>query len=476
MPTPPPYLTRYASVQQKVRAYRPSMLLPALAAYAATPIGDPRSLADRAPWAVAALAKESIVRGNEYRPATVPPDVAERLVHAFNNAFDLPAGDFDLPELMIPIAYEQFPYQETNFTDLARTQALFLETELPSSAGPSVAQWEDALGVPLGMASQAIFTLFVWASQNQGRIDLTLLDAPQLQPLLERVPRHAIEACADRMTATVDQAKADYAKQPKLERRLERFAYNPLVATPMINLGSQGIVSPQPALILGGATPSSLYYVGAERWGNRFLQQLGLQFEAYVGRHLELIEGAITHPEVVYGKSQKKSIDWFVVLPNLVLLVECKLGRPVLEARAGAATLVERYVEKLDPARKQINETADRIRQGDPAFDFVPTDRPVVGLVVTYEQFYMANDESIAQHMRSATIPTLYASVKDIEQLVTLPTGRLSEVILELVKAPTRSAVSVTNALPGEELGRNSLMDAAWRNLNYLAEAAAPLG
>lgn len=467
------YETRYVSVQQYVRRYRPSALLPALAALASD-VGvqlTSEDLRRRTPWALAALAKESIVRGNEHRPAEVPTDVAAELVHRFNLAFDLPKAPSSLAELMVPIAYEQMPYQQANYTDLARARALLIDTPLPARAGPDVARWDDVLGMSLDLASQATFVLWVWANQNRGVVDLSLLDSPQMQAVLERVPRATLAKTAARLTATVEQAKADYHAQPRLERRLERFAYNPLSRTPLIDLGGIGLVAPQPALIPMTVTPSSLYYVGAGAWGDRFLNQLGDRFEAYVGRQLHSVDSLNVYPEVVYGKPEKKSVDWFVISDEAVVLVECKLGRPVLEARAGADTLVKKYVEKLEPARRQINETVERIREQSPAFAFVPTDRPLLGLVITFEEFFLANDDEFDQHMQGVHIPTLYASVKTLESLLDLDPGRIIRLLLDAVAKKERSAWSLGAALVGETpTRRNAILDQAWDAMNYLSE------
>ncbi|MGI5473302.1 hypothetical protein [Streptomyces sp. CA-132043] len=59
-------------------------------------------------------------------------------------------------------------------------------------------------------------------------------------------------------------------------------------------------------------------------------------FEQYIGRHLRLIPDAEVHPEIVYGKgSGQKSVDWFVGLEDLLLLIEVKSMRPTQDLRLG---------------------------------------------------------------------------------------------------------------------------------------------
>ena len=45
------------------------------------------------------------------------------------------------------------------------------------------------------------------------------------------------------------------------------YAYNPLTKTPLIDLGPEGIVSPQTALILPSIAPNGLFYLGVDTWG-----------------------------------------------------------------------------------------------------------------------------------------------------------------------------------------------------------------
>lgn len=466
---------RYESVQQAVRAYRPSALLPALAEFAGVPHVR-YSLEDmqrRTPWAVAGLAKESIVRGNEHRSKAVGSDTVSRLVHRFNNAYEPPDFVESIPHLLAPLVFEQMPYQEADYTDLARTRALFVDTPLPARAGADVSDWSGLLGMSLDLASQATFLLWVWATHNQGRVDLALLDAPHMAGLLRRIPRDIVERTVARLSATVAEAKADYERQPSVDARLERFAYNPLSRTPLIDLGAGLIVAPQPDLIRATASPASLYYVGAQAWGDRFLGQLGDRFEAYVGRQLGSVSVWQVYPEVTYGRPQRKSVDWLLVHPDAVILIECKLGRPVMAARVGDESFIAKYVEKLDTARRQVNATVAELEAGNPAFNFVPADVPMIALVVTFEQFYMANDRAVTEKLTDASIPTLYASVKDLENLLALPPSRIVPFLQELVVDAERSTWSLGQALAGETpLGRNQILEEAWEAMDFVAKNA----
>ena len=116
---------------------------------------------------------------------------------------------------------------------------------------------------------------------------------------------------------------------------------------------------------------------------------LGDRTQRYVGRQLALMEGIRLYPEIEYGKS-RHSVDWLWVSDSAVILIECKAARLTLDAQAGGGSLSAVMHRYLGAARKQIDTTARLIHEGHPAFTAIPRDRPVIGLVTTAEQFYLA--------------------------------------------------------------------------------------
>jgi hypothetical protein len=80
------------------------------------------------PWALAGLVKASICHGNPHRSGAIRPDTIGRACHMYNN---LASGELDREELktafgiLTRIAFEQFPYQESLYGELARAEAFF---------------------------------------------------------------------------------------------------------------------------------------------------------------------------------------------------------------------------------------------------------------------------------------------------------------------------------------------------------------
>ena len=108
------------------------------------PTGNP-------PWAIAAIARESILYGNDHRHTPVEEGTVRQLMGAFNNTYDPVDG---LAAMLTPLAYEQFPYQESPLEELSRIYALFEDPTL----GPEL-DWTEVFGMPLCDAVRAAFVL-----------------------------------------------------------------------------------------------------------------------------------------------------------------------------------------------------------------------------------------------------------------------------------------------------------------------------
>ena len=125
----------------------------------------------------------------------------------------------------------------------------------------------------------------------------------------------------------------------------------------------------------------------------RVRERPGEPVQQYVGRQLRLLPGAQVLPEITYGpkSARRKTVDWIVVLPEVVLLVEVKSAIPTEPVRLGTPDAADAIVSKLGKAVDQIDITAQLINDRDPALAEVPADRPVLGLAVTLEPFHIAN-------------------------------------------------------------------------------------
>ncbi|BCW42787.1 hypothetical protein StoSoilB3_43220 (plasmid) [Arthrobacter sp. StoSoilB3] len=458
----------YFEFRQAVLQFRPSNLLPFLARYSApkelrTP---PSRAGDWFPWAVSAIAKESALGGSEFMKAEIDERGLKRLVNLLNVSADLVPNQ-SVPSLVTPTMYEQFPYQESLYEELARTHALLVHNE----PGQAPIQWEDLLGIGLDEAIRASMVLNGWLAGTDGCFDPGILDSARFQQIYKKyVPRQELERTASLLTATIPelkQARADADRRATMPDRLERYAFNPLRSTPLVDLRTKGIWAPQSMFVPRAFTGPNLYYRGLRKWGSAFADGLGDRTQRYVGRQLSLMEGIRLHPEIEYEKA-RLSVDWLWVSDSAVILVECKAARLTLDAQAGGeslATVMERY---LGTARKQIDTTARLIRDGHRAFAAIPNDRPIVGIVTTAEQFYPAGTP-FSGFDSSGEVPVTNLSLRDLEFLVGLTESEAAKIVIDHAH-PDWEGGRFGGAFSDDvRKRRNPILQEAWEHFEFLA-------
>lgn len=196
---------------------------------------------------------------------------------------------------------------------------------------------------------------------------------------------------------------------------------------------------------------------------------MGPRTERYVGRQLRLAAGGDLRGEIEYASGQR-STDWIWVTPRAVLLFECKSARMTLEARAGDAALpgiVERYIGK---ARRQLDRTARLIKDRDPAFTDIPADRPIIGVAVTSEPFYLANSR-IDEYGTPSEIPSTVMSLRELEAWVTLRPSESVDALLEIMADEEKRTWTISTAMKRTSRARNPILERAWKNFDYIDAA-----
>jgi hypothetical protein len=396
------------------------------------------------PWALAAVAKASIVHGNSHR-RTLPRE--RDVVMACQMHEYLAPDELDQPDLNSAFAvlartlYEQFLYQEHGLAELARSVAFFDDyTGRKPLEVISQQTMTQLLGAPTITATEIVVMLAASAEHNSGFFDPAWLDQPQFAELLQVLPRDEIVAVINSVFAqSMDEFRQENgaaAERTPLPH-LDRYAFNPLTSRPFVRLSDGRLIAPVRHLIPRRLTPLELYYVGLGRWRTAFTRDLGELHEDYVGRQFAALPAVRVFPEVVYRqrRQEAKSIDWFVVFDDLVLLVETKATRSPLAARAADATVHDAYTRTLGDAFDQLGRTLDKIRGGASEFAHIPTDRPFIGMVATLDPWYVANSLG-RTFLPTPALPTVVAPLRDIEQLIGIGQHRsVSGILQEIVQA-----------------------------------------
>jgi len=468
----------YKEFSDYARRFNQEELLTAVAQWAALLPDDVHERPYRAtpPWALAGLVKASICEGNAYRSTRVRPKDILMGCHIYNN---LVTHELHQPVLnsgfniLARIAYEQFPYQESIYEEMARPEPFFDDysgrKKLEVISEESLT---ELLGASVRTAVAIVLILYTSAKINAGFFDPAWLDQPMFSEVLDVVSRERILAVIDSVFASSsEQFKQQAAEAPPLPY-LERYLFNPLTARPLLRLRDGRLVAPVLQTIGRKLSPIELYYLGIKRWGQAFARDMGELLEDYIGRQLATLPGVEVHPEVAYteGRNVINSVDWIVVFDDLVLLVEAKATRTPAAARAADVTAQGAYQATLGKAFKQINRTYRALQARVPAFDHVPADRPMSGLVATLDPWYMAN--SMAREFLPATdIPTMVASAREVEHLVAIGQRRSASGVLREILRPDdeRRTWELGTALRsfGEPADRNPLLEDAWARLPF---------
>lgn len=463
---------RFGEFRQVIRRYPPSELLPALARLALVGGSPPYTaavLSAAVPWAIALAARECVLWGNEYRNAEVTGDSLRVIMNAHNNIYEdqhYPTENSAL-DILIRLAYEQFPYQESIFEEISRSHALMVQG--PAEIATEVlngSAWAQLLGAPLGEVVGATFFLQVATNDNDGWFDHAWLDRDDLQPIYKLWRREVIEARADQLSSTFDEFKEAYAAVPRPPPGYERYAYNPLLKRPLLRMPGGLLLAPQPALIMRTVSPGALYYRGMEEFDQPFARDLGHLTEHYVGRQLRSITpGPDLHPEIVYreGRDELKSIDWFLVFPSVVIMFEVKSARFGLLERAAFGDYQDKVKALLNKATEQLDRSSQALAACNPAFAHVPRDRPRIGIIVTNEPYYLANSPLVREMLTEVPFPTLTASLRDIEFLVTLPLNEVERQLVAIANDRERSTWNLGNSLDASARSkRNVILQDAW--------------
>ncbi|MFC8304841.1 hypothetical protein ACFUCV_14290 [Specibacter sp. NPDC057265] len=351
---------------------------------------------------------------------------------------------------------------------MARTHALLVHNE----PGQAAIQWDDLLGIGLDEAVRASMVLHAWVVNNNGRFDREILDMPHFQEVYEAVaPRRDLEVTVSLLISKISELKVAHAhaeKRAPMPDRLERYAFNPLKSTPFVDLGNAGIWAPQSMLISRAFTGPNLYYRGLGKWGKTFADSLGDRTQRYVGRQLALLEGVKLYGEIEYAKS-KHSVDWLWVSDSAVVLVECKAARLTLDAQAGGDSLGAVMQRYLGAARQQIDKTAKLIREGHPAFAHIPTDRLMIGIVTTAEQFYLAGTP-FSGFASSGEVPVTTLSLRDLEFLVGLPEIAAAKMVIDHAH-PEGEGGRFGGAFSKDQMKRqNPILKEAWGYYEFLSK------
>ena len=432
------------------------------------------------PWGIALIARESILHGDDSKVAAVLQEVDIRRLHQIlDNTYDGPQVNPGLTDsasgILFRIGFEQFQFQESEFEELARSVVIFRDVlESMSDSKISLPEVESLFGMPIEEAVSAAIALYCILQGTKGLWSDSYLDEPELQILFNHVDKDSVRSLRNHLTANCSTLKLDHgdvASRFPVPEHLNRYGYNPLAKHPLVELADGRIVAPQPRLILWRMSLTSLSYLGSEKIRD-FMSHLGGVIETYVGRLLHLTEGAQICGSIPWGSNSNdgESTDWFYILPNCVVLVEVKSARVSVSVRAGSPTLVEDLKVPMDRARKQLNSTYQRLLESHPSLDFIPRNRPVIGLIVTAGSIRTINGREISNQLEPCDFPVLTVSLRELEYATPRPSKDIGGALVKIAfDAELKTWALSTSLGKFVEYADNEILDRASSRLSILS-------
>ncbi|EHB58714.1 hypothetical protein MycrhDRAFT_1150 [Mycolicibacterium rhodesiae JS60] len=435
--------------------------------------GDYRDYKKFTPWALADIARISLVSGNESRKPATRDDLL-RCAGAYAAQVDLKPSeggeDDPLVGFLLRIGHEQLVYNQSRYHDLGRSAAIFDQTAPTKPLQVLDGNWiEDLLGCSISQFVGIGFVAHTAAVKNNGRFLEDWLDDPALSALTSKIP---IQLMRDVVEGKfVGDLPFFQAERPVFRpSKQRRYTFNPLLDKPIVSGIGESRLVPVPGMIDRKISPLGLWYMGFEKWGTPFADDVGELFEQYVGRQLKLIPDVVVHPEIVYNNQQNRSVDWIVVGEHAVVLVEVKSTRPTEPIRLGASTAFSALGKKLGKAYGQIETSNDKIAQRDSAFNAIPDTLPRIGLIVTMEDFPIANTPMIRGALNiSPSIPICVCSSEELEILVTITDEPVDKFLLDFLNDPNKPGWSLTNDVrePKHAHRSNEVLADAWKSYGW---------
>ncbi len=383
------------------------------------------------PWYLAEITRTSLAYGRTLGNTATESDVllACDMLSGLDDP-DLDDTRESLGRMMMRSTMEQFPFQLVNINEFSRSRAIFELTTPRKPMTVVVGGWDtEVFGCDLNAYLTAAAFAYGVAAKNGGAINLTAKSFEGTGIGADR-GRALLTILTDEFAIEPDefarrQAELDVSHPPK-HPEFRRLGFSPLNDRPLVAGLGPAYVVPASTLLIKKASPMGIFYsamsVLGDVRGNQFSTDLGELFEAYVGRVLEESAPEQLLPEITYDKGQRRAADWISVYADAVLIVECKATRPIEDYRLGSPEGLEHMKTRVEKGIDQLDETARLIRDRHPSFALVPSDRPIVGLVVTMEPFFIANS-SLLEVKKAEEMPALICSVAELEEVVNIQFG-----------------------------------------------------
>jgi len=386
--------------------------------------------------------------------------------------------------MLTRIMFEQFPGQRPVMREVARTLLLFgrvaeqPEGFVPEAMGPD---WFTTMtnGLPLEAYVESVLLIAIVAEASEGAFDPDWINRPPLSDLGDVfTPEHIQRTFNEHLVTTVDAFKrANRQRQDSVSAPQKKYAFNPLADTPFVEGIAPMPVAPWVQAVIAKALPPAIYHLALPTLQQGFTRDLGMVFQHYAGRQLNLIDSPRTVlPEVAYGtkRNRRDSCDWFLDLPELLVLIECKARQPNEALRVRANDWLDSIAGSIGKGIRQLDRSNCDIHAISTEHPRIDATKPRIGLVVTLEPFFINQNWFIWDHLERSKFPVGVVSIAELESLVMLDPDELQKELLAAAHAaqrndaPHEQLLLLNPALEAAEGRENSLLSQTWHSINLL--------
>ena len=252
----------------------------------------------------------------------------------------------------------------------------------------------------------------------------------------EQSVRAPVEALRDRISLSASELRDRTLRYQTYDVNWA-YSFNPIREFPLIHAGnSRSILCPAPPILLQRLT-DGLYFDLIRAAGGDFGNAIGRAFEDYVGN----VAGSIGQnnlkvlSEAVWGKPEKRSIDWIISDKTAIQFVECKFARlnHASQTQISPEPAFKDAIQRLAHYVGQMYSTlADALNGQYPHWQ--PDSRPIYLILVTFNNwlafgpfFYKHLDQSVSDEFTKRgldrglleTHPFTVCSIDEFEGLLT---------------------------------------------------------
>jgi hypothetical protein len=458
---------------------RDSLLVQAAAATATIERGELAEHVKRkgvTPWTIADVARTALAWGGK-RHRKADSETLIRLCNmnallADQAAITNPGDAGILARVLARIMFEQFPGQRAVAAEIARSFLLYgPQAEHPPGFTPEAMTpgWFEGTtgGLTFDDYIESVFLIATEAARRNGGFDPQWFKGTAFQGLGDVISYTAIRRTfIEHLLTTVPEFNDTNNKfQDPLPDSLKKFAFNPLTDKPFVDGLAEIAIAPCVQTIIARAQPPAIYHLARRVLGDEFTRDLGAIFQHYTGRQLGLVEGSRTViPEVQYKqrKDSFASCDWFLDLPGLLVLIECKARQPIEEVRTAADDWLRTVKTSVGKGIDQINRSNNHITAigaEDPRIDAT---KPRVGLVVTLEPFYIDQNWLVWDELPAPDVPIGVVSIGELESLVLLDADELANALRDTADSAQENVMLLAPAFAATAGRENALLTSTY--------------